>query len=418
MEFIMKKLLFLLPVFMMAEDFTQISHLIDNSLKIKIQKQRIEISSQQIKTRKGLNYGSLDASYNYSHLKYNPIMKTNIPGMTQMKVGNKDNYTFELKYSYPLFTGFAVNSSIEKAKLQKIKEELNLKNIKRVLTLQSGEIYANIYALKAKLKALQKAKKAVISAVELSQALFKEGLLNSSSLEDIKAKKYEIDAKIANTKSQINLLLNLLSYILNKKITSISNLPDFEIVTPNFENRADVKAIKTALKIADKDIKLAKSKFYPQIALQAGIKREGTNAIIDKNDYQNIDKSYIALGVNYNIFSGGSDKATLEIAKIAKLSTITYYNDYLNNIKTEYKNDEFKLNSLNYQLKAALKEENARETYYYYMKDKFKEGLVSTTDLDYSISKLAEARANKSFIKSQIFFTKLKLKLNGGNDEN
>ncbi len=414
----MKKLFFLLPVFMMAEDFTQISRLIDNSLKIKMQKQKIEIYSHQIQKQKGLNYGSLDASYNYIHLKDNPIMKTKIPGMTQMKVGNKDNYSFELKYSYPLFTGFAVSSSIEKVKLQKIKEELNLKNIKRILTLQSGEIYANIYALKAKLKALQKAKKAVISAVKLSNGLYKEGLLNISSLEDIKAKKYEIDAQISNTKSQINSLLNLLSYVLNKKITSISDLPDFEIVTPNFENRADVKAIKTAFKIADKDIKLAKSKFYPQIALQAGIKREGTNAIIDKNDYQNIDKSYIALGINYNIFSGGSDKATLEIVKIAKLSTITYYNDYLNNIKTEYKNDEFKLHALKSELKAAIKEVKARETYFYYMKDKFKEGLVSVSDLDDAISKLAEARANKSFVKSQLFFTKLTLKLNGGNDEN
>jgi outer membrane protein len=414
----MKKLFFLLPVFMMAEDFTQISHLIDNSLKIKMQKQKIEIYSQQIKAQKGLNYGNLDASYNYIHLKDNPIMKTKIPGMTQMKVGNRDNYSFELKYSYPLFTGFAITSNIEKVKLQKIKEELNLKNIKRMLTLQSGQIYANIYALKVKLKALQKAKEAVVSAVKLSQGLFKEGLLNVSSLEDIKAKKYEIDAKITNTKSQINSLLNLLSYILNKKITSISSLEDIKIKTPNFENRADVKAIKTALKIANKDIKLAKSKFYPQVGLQAGIKREGTNAIIDKNDYQNIDKSYVALGINYNIFSGGSDKATLEMAKIAKLSTITYYNDYLNNIKTEYKNDEFKLNSLKYQLKAAIKEVKARETYFVYMKNKFKEGLVSVSDLDDAISKLAEARAKKSFIESQIFFTKLTLKLNGGNNEN
>jgi len=414
----MKKIFFLLPVFIMAENFTQISNLINNSLKIKMQKQKIEIYSHKMQAQKGLDYGSLDVSYNYSHLKYNPIMRTKIPGMTQMKVGDKDNYSFELKYSYPLFSGFAISSNIEKSKLQKIKEELNLKNIKRILTLQSGQIYANIYALKEKLKALQKAKKAVISAVDLSKALFEEGLLNIPSLEDIKAKKYEIQAEISNTKSQISSLLNSLSYILNKKIVLISSLEDIKIKTPNFENRADVKAIKTTLKIADKDIKLAKSKFYPQIGLQVGIKREGTNAKITQNDYQNIDKSYIALGINYNIFSGGTDKAMLEMAKIQKLSAIIYYNDYLNKIKTDYENDKFALNALKSELKASLKEVKARESYFHYMKDKFKEGLVCATDLDDSISKLAKARAQKSFIESQLFFTKLTLKLNGGNDEN
>jgi len=414
----MKKLFFLLPVFMMAENFTQISHLIDDSLKIKLQKQKIKISSYEIKKLKSLNYGSLDISYDYYHLKNTPIMKTKIPGMNSMQVGSKDNYSFELKYSYPLFTGFSITSNIEKSKLQKIKEELNLKNLKRVLTLQSGEIYANIYALKEKLKALQKEKLAIKSAVSLSNALYQEGLLNLSSLEDMKAKKYEIEAQISNTKAQIDSLLNSLFYLLNKKITSISNLPTINIKSPHFSKRADIKAIKMALKIDDKDIKLAKSKFYPKIGVEVGIKREGSNIKIDKNDYSNIDKSYIALGINYNIFSGGGDKATIEMAKIKKLATITYYNDYLNRVKTEYKNDKLKLKSLQLQLKASLKEIKAREVYFHYIEDRFKEGLSSTTDLDSAISKLAESRAKKSYIESQLFFTKLKLKLNGGDDEN
>jgi len=415
----MKKIIFLLPVFLLAENFTQISNLIDNSLRVKMQNQKIDIYSHNIDKSKALNYGSLNVSYSYSHLNDTPIVKNHNPLMPPYtKIGSKYNYSLELKYSYPIFTGFAISSQIQKAKLQKIKEELNLKNIKRVLTIQSGQIYANIYALNEKLKALRTAKRAVISAVELSEELYKEGLLNISSLEDIKAQKYEIDAKIADTNSQITSLYNLLSYLVNKKITSISYLPNINIKAPNFENRADIKVIKIGLEIDDKDIKLAKSKFYPKVGLQVGIKREGQNLLVNKNDYQNIDKSYIAVGVNYNIFSGGSDKQDIEMAKLQKLTTLTYYNDYLNDIKTEYKNDEEKLKSLQLQLKAATKEIKARTLYLEYAKDKFKEGLLSTTDLDDAISKLAATQAKKAYIKSQLFFTKLKLKLNGGNYEN
>ena len=375
-----------------------------------MQQQKIELT----KHKKVNNYGSLDVSYSYMRLKDTPTSKT---ALGTMPVGDKDNYSFEVKYSYPIFTGFNITSNIDKLKLQTIKEKLNLDNLKRILKLQIAKLYSDIYTLNQNIKALQTAKKAVLSGLEVAKGLYNEGLLNESDLKESEAKFYEIKAKIYETKSKRDGLLNTISYILNQKITKIDGLENLTINKPNFENRVDLKAIKTTLKIANKDIKIAKSKYYPTIGFVASYKRSGDNMQIDENKYSNIDKSYVGVEVSYNIFNGGVDKENIESAKLSKLINVTYYNDYLNKIKTDYNNDLLELKSLKAQLVSATKELQARENFYEYQKAKFKEGLINIVDLNDAISKVATAKANKNSIKAKIFFLSEKLRLNGGNYE-
>ncbi len=432
----MKKfsLVLLFSGFLFGENFIQIRKKITNSLKYKMQEKKIKIFEEKLKSIKAKNYGSLNLEYNAVHLFKQPVMKMNSiepvavnPSTntliykeihTELPMADKNHFTGVLKYSYPLFTGFAITNMIEKSKLEVIKEKINLENVKRVLTLNAAKLYSNIYALKAKINALEKAKEALLSAKEKAESFYKEGLLNKSSVDEIDAKYYEIVALIQEIEAQKNSLLNLLSYLINKKISKIDGIKVEKYnLPPKFENRPDVKAIKETLKIKDKDIELAKSKYYPQIGLEVGIKREADNVVLTDNDYQNIDKSYVALGIKYNLFDGGVKKATLEMAKLAKTTQIIYYNDYLNQIKTEYQNDLNTLKALFMRLKAAKEEIKARESYYEYIRAKFDEGLADSTDLNDAIAKLAEARAKKEAIKAQIFFLNVKLKLNGGYDE-
>ncbi|GAB6074898.1 TolC family protein [Nautilia lithotrophica] len=424
-------LFFLFALVLNAESFNQIKNEITNSLKYKMQEKRVEIFASKLKAAEAKNYGSLDFEYNAVHLFKQPVMKmdtmqavavnpsTNqlifVPVHSELPMSDKNHFTGVIKYSYPLFSGFALTNMIEKSKLELIKEKLNLKNIKRELILNSAELYSNIYALKAKINALKKAEDALISAKEKAEGFYEEGLINKSDVDEIKAKYFEIKALIKETKAQKDSLLNLLGYLVNKNISDIDGVNIEKVrFKPDFQKRPDVKAIKETLKISDKNIALAKSKYYPQIGIEAGIKREADNLTLTQNDYQNIDKSYIAIGIKYNIFDAGEKNAELQTAKLAKNAQMLFYNDYLNKIKTEYQNDLETLKALYVQLDAAGEEMNARESYYEYIQAKFNEGLADSSDLNDAIAKLAEARAKKEAVKAKIFFLKIKLRLNGG----
>jgi len=421
-----------IPFLLFAETFNDIRLNIENSLKYKLAKQKVEIYKQKLKSIKAKNYGSIDISYSAVHFFDQPVMKLTTAqpvavasdGVhlvyqtfdSELPMSDKNHYVGSIIYSYPVFTGFAVSSLISKSKLELIKAKLDLQNVKRSLLLNAAELYSGIYSLKCQINALESAKKALLSAKEKAQGFYNEGLINRSSLDEINAKYFEVIADIKNLEAKKASLLNSLSYLINKKIDRIDGIIDLSRLDfkPDFENRPDVKAIRETLSISDEDIRLAKSKRYPQVYFEGGVKREGDNIWLTDNDYQNIDKSYVAIGVKYNIFDGGSSSADIQMAKTAKLSSVIFYNDYLNEIKTEYQNDLSSYKALFFRLKAAREEVKARKSYYEYIKAKFNEGLADSSDLNDAIAKLAAAKAKRDAIKSQIFFLNVKLKLNGG----
>ena len=428
-----KAALFLLPLILNAENFNDIQQNITNSLKYKIQSQKVKIYQRKLKSFEAKNYGTLDVEYNALHLFKQPVLKIDtlqpaavnpstgklvyVPVHSDLPMSDKNHFVGVIKYSYPLFTGFAISNLIQKAKLELIQQKLTLENVKRELILNAAELYSDIYALKAKIDALQRAKEALLAAKEKAESFYKEGLINKSNVDEINAKYFEIKAQINKTEAQKRSLLNMLSYLINKKISKISGLSiQKSTFTPNFQNRPDIKAIKETLKISEKNISLAKSKYYPQIGIEAGLKKEADNVGLSNNDYQNVDKSYIALGIKYNIFDGGQKNADIEAAKLAKNAEVMFYNDYLNKIKTEYQNDTETLKALYLQLDAAKDEIKARESYYEYIKAKFNEGLADSSDLNDAIAKLAKSRAKKEAIKAKIFFLSLKIKINSGID--
>jgi outer membrane protein TolC len=425
------KMFFLLfPFLLNAESFNQVKNEITNSLKYQMQEKKVRIYEQKLKSVQAKNYGSLDLEYNAVHMFQEPVMKittvqpvaVNTDGTfvyktfnSELPMADKNHYSGVIKYSYPLFTGFAISSLIDKTKLEFIKEKLNLENVKRELVLNAAEIYSSVYALKAKIYALKKAQKALMSARDKAQGFYKAGLINKSGVDEINAKYYEITASIKETQAQKNSMLNLLSYIVNKKIKDIDGINiEKTAFKPDFQKRPDVKAVKETLKISSLDVKLAKSKYYPQIGIEAGIKKDADNAVLSENDYQNTDKSYIALGIRYNIFDGGGKSADLQMAKLAKSAETLFYNDYLKDIKTKYTNDLQTLKALFTQLEAAKEEIKARQSYYEYIKAKFYEGLSDSSDLNDAIAKLADARAKKDAIKAKIFFLNIRLRVNGG----
>jgi len=425
------KILLVIPLLLSAQTFNEIIKNIPNSYLYKLSKNEIELSKKALKAAEGLNYGKIDASYTAVKFFERPKMKltTTMPvavapdGVhlvyetfnTTLPMAEREHYTGILKYSYPLFTGYAITTTIKKEKINLLRTKLKFKNTKRVILLNTAKLYSGIYSLKAELKALDFAKNALKSAKEKVVALYNEGLVDKSQVDEIDAKYYEVLAQIKEVETQKEALLRALSTLLNTKITRIEGLPEIKLKSSlNPADRPDVKELYESLKIAKIEEKLAKSAFYPKIGFEAALKKEADNLFLNKNDYQNTDKSYLALGIEWNIFNGGSDRAKTEMAKIGKIQSFLYYRNYLNNAKKELKDDLSTLKALKYQLKAAKEEIKARESYYEKIRAKFEEGLADSVDLNKAIADLAKVKAKKEYIKSQIFFYTLKANLDGG----
>jgi len=409
--------LLFLPLLLSAISFNNIQKEITNSFKYKIAKTNVEIYKEKLKIAKSKLYGKITINYQATHLFSDPYLNVTIPPLGTSKIElSKNSYVGSIVYSYPIFSGFFITSLISKSELELIKSKLELENVKRELILNSAKIYSDIYAINANINALKEAKKALFTSYEKAKSFYKEKLINKSELDEIEAKYYEIKANIKELKAKKVALINTLSYLINKKIEHTSSIEvKKETFKPNFQNRPDIKAIRLALNIKDKDILIAKSKLYPKIALHLGIKKEATNIWLSENKSQNVDKSFVGIGIEYSFDLG--IKPSIEIAKKAKLNAYMFYNDYLNKVKTDYNSDLVLYKALFVNLKAVNKEIKARKSYYDLIQAKFNEGLVDSVKLNEAISKLAITKAKKEAIKAKIFFLNVKLKLNGGKIE-
>ncbi len=420
----MKKIiLFLLPILLFSTGIKDIIKGIDNSLLIKSSKIKTEAFKKMVGFYEGKSYPSVGIDFKAIRLKDTPTATFHLPLTPPVAspIGTKSDLSLELGFVYPLFTGYATSNMIKKAKLEVIKSKLKTKNLKRELYLKSILLYSNIYALSSAISATKEAIKALDISLKKAEKLYKNDLLDQSEVYNIKAKRYNEIATMETLKSKRDKLVNTLFYISGVNIKSdlkLSNTVKLtdknSIIRYALKNREDIKILKKELDIGDKEIKLAKSKFYPTVAIVGGIKKRGNNLKLNGNGYRNGDESYIGIGIKWNIFDGFSKDRATQASKLKKRAILLYLNDYTKKIRTNIKNSFSTLKSLKAKLSAAKEQLKSQKEYYKLVKGRFENALSSADELSRAIATLAKAKANLKQYKAKIFFQKYKIILQAG----
>ena len=418
-----KIILFILPVLLFSTTLKDVIKGVDNSLLVKSSKIKTKALKKLVGVYEGKNYPSVDLDFKAIRLKDTPSATFALPLMPSVTtaVGTKNNISLEIGFVYPLFTGYAISNMIEKAKLEAVKSKLKTKNLKRELYLKSIMLYSDIYTVSQAIKATKEAIKALDISLQKANIMYKNALLDLSEVYNIKAKRYDMIATLETLKAQKNSLSNSLFYISGVDIKNGVKLPKIlkfkkekNIIKLALKKREDINILKKELDISEKEIRLAKSKFYPTVAIMGGVKKQGDSLRLNGNGYSNADESYIGVGVKWNIFDGFSKDKKSEAAKLKKEATLIYLNDYKQKIKTDIENSFFVLNSLKSKLKAAKLQLKSEIEYYRLIKGRFENALSSADELSRAIAAKAKAKANVEKYKAKIFFQKYKIILQTG----
>jgi len=415
-----KYIIFLLPIFLYATSFNDLIKSVDNNLLVKSKQEQTKALKKMLKAKEAKNSPFIDLQLNAIRLHDTPTAGGFGPKL--LTVGTKTNFDASLSITYPLFTGYAITQSIQKAKLEFIKSKVEAKELKRKLYLKIASLYSAIYSSNKALIASNDAKKAIEVSYKKAKGLYDNGLINISNLYKIQAQKYEILSTIQSYKEQKKSYINDLVYLTHERV-DIKSLPNINISTninllqnEALNNRADIKAIKIQLKIDKKDIAITKSKKYPQIALFGAVKRQGDNLSLDGNGFTNADQSYVGATLKYNIFDGGENRSERQAARAKKDARALYLADYKRVVIKNIKNAILRLNSLKFQVKSAKKQILAAKSYYKLTYGRFSNSLASGDELSRSIADLANVKAKEQNIKAKIFLQICKISLLAGND--
>lgn len=422
----MKRLLttLILPTLLLAQSYPEVISNLDHSFALQSARQLETAAWESYRAAEGKNLPSLDANLNALKFQETPTVTFRLPpAMTPMTapMGTKNHAEGSLTLTYPLFSGFAISASIEKAKLAHEKASLQVADLKRNLYLNTTMLYSSVIAFDQIIAAQEEAKKAITESYTKAKGLYDNGLLAPVELYAIEAKKFEIEAQITESQNKKQQTLNQLSYLTNTAVTSagivvhVLPIPEKnEMVRIALSNREDLRALSKAMDMAQTDVTVAQSRYYPNLTLVGALKRQGDSLELNGDGYSNADKSYAGVAASWNLFNGLSDMHTTEAAQAAKLSVQMTFEDYKHRIETEIDNAYLDINALQSQLQSAKMQVKASGEYAKLTHGRFDNQLSSADELSRSIADLASAKAKLASLESELFNQSAALWLKGG----
>ena len=372
-------------------------------------------------------YPSLDLSYKGMYLKDKPVVYFNFPAPLPsnpdgIQIESQNQYSGALTLSYPLFTGFAIESKIESSRLKALKAKLATKDAKRNLYMMIVQAYGAAVSFKQLIASQKTALDSTRKSYVKAKAYYDLGMISLAQVYRVASSLHTMEATVIKTKNQYKVSLNQLAYLSHSKIDTVESLPNAFSVQFNklealaLKNRPDLKSLKLIIKEQQSKIKLAQSQYYPTVGLFARAAYTGDGANLDGDGYTNKDKSAVGFVVKYNLFSGFKTKNEVEAAQAAKLASQFMLSSYKDKVKSELYQSYLMYQSFTEQLKASKARVKSAKAYEKLIRGEFENQITDADVLSRAIASSAMARAALIAVKVQVYTSYAKLLLEVSNN--
>ena len=277
------------------------------------------------------------------------------------------------------------------------------------LFFQIKNIEASILAYNEKSKALKAELQRAQQKYDIKMVTLDEVLKFKSALE---ANRYLIEEL---KYQKIDMLKNL-SLLVGKSITRLDDARLMDVLNLRYQPSPHIKSLKSGLKAADENVKLAMMIKKPKIKLEDSINHYeysdyNSNILTDLPDNQN----QFTLSFSLNLYDTTS-KHKKESAMLAKLSKKEELNYALSKEKTLFELSKRKLQTELLKIKSAKEALTSAKSVYKIIKTKYQNGVVDNIAYLDALSKMTTAKAQYVTSKNEYEIAKANYYFNSGRD--
>jgi outer membrane protein len=300
-----------------------IARAFETSPTLQASKEAMESAAYKKKRAQTGFFPRLTTQYNYSYIDNPPKGKipaqnfgvVTIPGST-FAVGTQDNYGFNVTLEQPIFTGLALITNYKLARLGVDLSIIKFQQEQLQLALRVQETYF-LFLGYQKLKLVAEQTVTQISDnVRIAEDYFQVGLIplndllkSQVELADARQKLIRAENLVLVSQSQLSTLLHL---PLEERL-SVQDIQQYEPYEKRLseckeealQQRPEIKEVNTQLEIAQKNIQLAESEYYPQVYLQSRYSKEGDTPNVSGSDFTYADNFGISAGIKWNFWEWG-----------------------------------------------------------------------------------------------------------------
>ena len=261
------------------------------------------------------------AQYGYSRLQDEPFQRI---GGIPVVIGDDDAHHWQVSISQPLFTGYAISSRHEKAK---IGTEIAESERQRQLVAVSQDLRIAWFEtlLTARLALVADDNVTALTGHRDDAAcFFRQGLISRNDLLKAEVSLANAIQEKERVKAASEVARSRLATIIGIELAPERQLEDFTAIAPEkldlaslcdeaLRNSPLLQSIRLGLESYDHSINLAKSGYYPTIALNGSYEQSGSDLGATTNDYRNDHNASITVTANWTIFEWG--KTGAEVAR-------------------------------------------------------------------------------------------------------
>ena len=380
------------------------------SNEVSLANSKADTKKYELQAVKNERYPDVKVSGQYQHLTKATInLKLNntsassepSPVVNQLLLG-------QANATLPVFAGFKIQNSIIALDNMYQAETANAMQTKEEVAMQVVNYYARLYKAQKTVELLKENQKSTLQRAVDFTALEKNGIIPRNDLLKAQLQVSKLQLSLDRANSDLNNvnyeLVSLLK--LDPKINLIireSDFADFQMINiPTnesiaLESRKDLEAVRLQEKASLANIKVAKSAYYPQVAIIGGYTSLGLKNVVTVQNAINI-------GVGFSYDLSGILKNGTNV-KIAESKALEVQNS--ENLLTDYIKIQVQKAIEDYDL--AIKQDlvyneavdQASENYRI-IKEKYDNGLSDTNDLlDADVEQLG-SKINKALAKANV----------------
>ncbi|MDR0230225.1 MAG: TolC family protein [Flavobacteriaceae bacterium] len=363
---------------------------LENSKEIKKASTATEASRLQINSAKNLYYPKVELSGTFLHLFSGANVNLKVPLPTTSTSATHEAAAINPEYmamaqanaSMPLFSGFKIRNAVKQSQQVYEMAELNAQATTENAVWETINLYFALYKTQRSIEILKENHKRAIQRTKDLQNFLDNGLIARNDFLRAQLQEANVQLSLQETETafkNINMRLNsILELPLNEKIDvqpiqSIAILPNtaFEVT-----NRKDVQRAEKSVELAQRNIQINRSNYYPSLALTGGYMAFQLDKVMEMTN-----ATMVGLGLKYDLTSIFKNRTEVNIAKAKKQEA-----DYQLQLTTDHAQVDLQEAFNNYELtiqknavlsKALLQ---ANENYRI-VKDKYDNGLADTDQL-------------------------------------
>lgn len=289
----------------------------DNSRIVRIAAYNKDISYADTLSARSRLLPSVNASASQTYLSYQPGA---VMGLQKVYTSEKRFLSYGIN-AYQTIYDFGSNTSqYEASKTSLDLSGLDILRTKNIVALDFIITYYDILEAEKMVSVAEKEVQRLESHLSVAQSLFKEGVITKNDLLQTEVRLADAKQRLLTAKNMRELGASRLNSIMSRPLMSEVRVMETDRdFAPNLvldtlwetagRQRIEVRTIDSELKIAELEEKSKLSEYYPKLFAQGGYN-------YTENEYQLHENNWsFLLGVNINLFNGGSTKASVAKAK-------------------------------------------------------------------------------------------------------